>query len=246
MHYIIPMHKRQVIDGKQECIGCHQWLPLELFHKHKPSSTGRAWRCKECHKNTLLGGLTPSQRARKWALDNPERFAKLNLESRNRIIHDERRLEARRQNVRNHYRSHKDRVVASHRKWRENNPWAVVADRCRSLVRNTVNGAQSGGKRFSELVGTTGIQFRHYLQSKWLPGMSWINFGRGGWTIGHIKAVALFKDSLLTTEGLKACFHYSNLQPEWERSNLAKYTRESLTNAQIALENQLIHGTSSR
>jgi hypothetical protein len=45
--------------------------------------------------------------------------------------------------------------------------------------------------------------------------------------------VAKFKD---LPEGVAPSFHFSNLQPEWERSNLAKYTRPELTLAQKALE----------
>jgi len=229
------MNKRQVIDGKQECIGCQQWLPLDHFHKHKPSSTGRAWRCKECHKKTLLGGLTPSQRSQKWASEHPEHFKRIAKASRDRIIHDPKRLKARRAHVMDYYYRSKATVVASHRKWRFNNPWAMVADSLRAKVRYTVNSFTKGSKTFKSLTGLDGNQFRAHLESKWLPGMSWANFGRDGWTIGHIKSVASFKDVLLTVEGQQACFHYSNLQPEWQHANGSKHTKETLTPAQISL-----------
>jgi hypothetical protein len=120
--------------------------------------------------------------------------------------------------------------------WQQNNPWVGIADRARTLVRSTVHGTLNGGKKFQFLVGCTGQQFRAHLQSLWLEGMNWTNFGRGGWTIGHIKSCASFKAVLLTKEGQQACFHYSNLQPEWERVNNIKHTKDSLTTAQLNLE----------
>lgn len=229
------MKKRQVIDGKQECIGCHQWKPLDEFYVHKPSSTGRAWRCKECHKSTLYGGLTPSQRSRQWAKDNPERHAQLTIESRQRIIHDPARLQARRDATNRNYEKNRETCLKSHQNWLLNNPWALIADRARTLIRMTLIGMLNGGPKFLNLVGCDGNTFRSHIQSKWLPGMSWTNYGRSGWTIGHITPVAHFKSTLHTHEGLKACFHYSNLQPEWAHTNSAKFTRTTLTPAQQLL-----------
>lgn len=126
------------------------------------------------------------------------------------------------------------------------NPWAKIADSARSLVRMTVHGTLKGGPKFKALVGTDGMQFRLHLQSLWLPGMSWLNFGRGGWTIGHIKPVLSFKESLHTSEGLSTCFHFSNLQPEWEEVNNFKHSNTSLSPVQLVVTNQIRKSLSER
>ena len=179
--------------------------------------------------------LTSTQRMRAWRKANPERARAVARTYAAKIRSDVAKLEARRENYRRYYHRNKQACLQSHRTWRELNMWASVADKLRTLVRYTLNGFLSGGPRFQLIVGCTGQQLRHHMESKWLPGMDWSNFGRGGWTVGHIKACYHFRDVLLTEEGQKACFNYTNLQPEWERSNLCKYTNDSLTPAQKIL-----------
>src|SRR5690348_12559601 len=112
---------RVVIDGKQECIGCHQWLPLESFGVYRASSTGRNWRCKECHKKTPFGGMTPIQRARKWQSEHPERYREINTESRKRVIFNAERLEKMRAHSNKCYHRNREKHIESHKKWRKNN-----------------------------------------------------------------------------------------------------------------------------
>lgn len=58
--------------------------------------------------------------------------------------------------------------------------------------------------------------------------MSWDNYGRGGrkWQIDHIKPCAYF--DLTKPEDQRKCFHYSNLQPLWQKDNLEKRSSDSL------------------
>ena len=57
-----------------------------------------------------------------------------------------------------------------------------------------------------------------YFTSKFLPGMSWDNYG--DWHIDHIKPCASYDLSL--PEQQTRCFHYLNLQPLWAKDNLSK------------------------
>lgn len=132
------------------------------------------------------------------------------------------------------YRKHREKMMQANRDWRAKNPWVAVADRGRSIVRV---GLRRGVSRKMEiLVGCTMAEFKAHLERLWLPGMTWANFGGAGWTVGHIKAVALFKDVLLTEKGKLACFHHLNLRPEWAGVNRRQFTRSELTPAQQALE----------
>lgn len=71
-----------------------------------------------------------------------------------------------------------------------------------------------------ELVGCTIPELRRHIEKQWADGMSWENYGRGGWHIDHIVPCAAF-DMTNPTEQRK-CFHYMNLRPMWERDNLSK------------------------
>ena len=69
-----------------------------------------------------------------------------------------------------------------------------------------------------KLLGCTVSEARAYLQSKFLPGMSWEN--RELWHIDHIRPCASF--DLTDLEQQKQCFHYTNLQPLWATDNHRK------------------------
>lgn len=60
----------------------------------------------------------------------------------------------------------------------------------------------------------------NYIESLFLPGMTWENHGVHGWHLDHIKPLSLFdledRDQLLI-----AC-HYTNLQPLWAKDNIVK------------------------
>lgn len=69
-----------------------------------------------------------------------------------------------------------------------------------------------------DLLGCSAIFLKSYLESKFLPGMSWER--RHEIHIDHIKPCDSFD---LTDPGqLKACFHYTNLQPLWAKDNQRK------------------------
>lgn len=59
-----------------------------------------------------------------------------------------------------------------------------------------------------------------YLESKFTKGMSWNNYGDGGWHIDHIRPCASF--DLFEEEERRKCFNYTNLQPLWATSKIAK------------------------
>jgi hypothetical protein len=70
----------------------------------------------------------------------------------------------------------------------------------------------------SYLIGCSLYECRKWIESKFLPGMTWDNHGE--WEIDHIIPCSAF-DLTKTEEQLK-CFHYTNLQPLWEEDNLSK------------------------
>lgn len=69
-----------------------------------------------------------------------------------------------------------------------------------------------------KMLGCNLEQFREHLQSNFLPGMTWSNYGK--WHIDHIKPLACF--NLKEEEQVKACCHYTNLQPLWASDNIKK------------------------
>ena len=71
-------------------------------------------------------------------------------------------------------------------------------------------------------------EFKKYLESKFQPGMSWDNYGKGKdkWNIDHILPLKDF-NLLNPLEVSRACC-YTNLQPIWELDHYRKTAGEAL------------------
>jgi hypothetical protein len=80
------------------------------------------------------------------------------------------------------------------------------------------NNSKSGSA--IQLLGCTIDELKRHLESKFLMGMNWSNYGNNGWHIDHI--IPLSKFNLTDIRQLKIVCHYSNLQPLWEKDNLAR------------------------
>lgn len=80
-----------------------------------------------------------------------------------------------------------------------------------------------------KLLGCSREEFQSHIEKQFLPGMTWENYGREGWTIDHIIPCAQFDLSIPDSQ--KVCFHYTNLQPLWHIDNIKKgkkYTRRNI------------------
>lgn len=94
-----------------------------------------------------------------------------------------------------------------------------IAMRMRKRLWSALKTNVKADKTFN-LVGCSTEHLIQYLESKFLPGMSWDNYGKSGWHVDHIKPLALFDLSDKAQQNL--AFHYTNLQPLWWRDNLSK------------------------
>lgn len=74
------------------------------------------------------------------------------------------------------------------------------------------------------LIGCSIAELRTYLELKFLPGMTWDNYGQ--WHIDHIKPCASF--NLALADEQRECFHFSNLQPLWAIDNIRKSNKFTL------------------
>lgn len=72
-----------------------------------------------------------------------------------------------------------------------------------------------------ELLGCTVAEARAHIEAQFAPGMTWENHGE--WEIDHIKPIAGF--DLTDPEQVRACAHYTNLQPLWMADNRSKGAR---------------------
>jgi hypothetical protein len=73
------------------------------------------------------------------------------------------------------------------------------------------------------LLGISVGEFKAYLESKFVDGMSWDNYGMKGWVVDHVRPCASFDLSDPNQQVL--CFHYTNTQPLWRLDNQKKTSK---------------------
>jgi hypothetical protein len=71
-------------------------------------------------------------------------------------------------------------------------------------------------------VGCTIDELKIHLESLFVEGMTWENYGNGTnkWNIDHIIPCLYF--DLTDAEEQRKCFHYTNLRPLWGIDNIKK------------------------
>lgn len=91
-----------------------------------------------------------------------------------------------------------------------------------SLFRKIKSGKVINSK-INEITGCSTLELKYHFEKMFRDGMTWQNYGLGGWHIDHIKPRCKF--NLVDEHELRVCYHYTNLQPLWEFENRAKGTK---------------------
>lgn len=124
----------------------------------------------------------------------------------------------------NYREDNKEKITGYKKRWADknkNNPIHKIKRNLRRRIHHVIaDGYKSDSTQ--NLLGCSFEEFKSYLESKFLPNMTWENYGLGQdkWHIDHIRPCCDF--DLLKEEEQRKCFHYSNLQPLWEKDNLKK------------------------
>lgn len=160
--------------------------------------------------SSLCQQICDKARRKEWVKNNPERT-----------------LVAQRK----HYL--KPETKAYRKEWRQRNPEKLrqyhnsPERKLYSNLRTTIgNRVRAKNMPTSETVNYTPIELRQHLESKFLPGMSWENYGKNGWHIDHIKPLCKFNffdasGKVILSEVRKA-LSLDNLQPLWAADNIRK------------------------
>lgn len=89
-------------------------------------------------------------------------------------------------------------------------------------IRGSIVRGSKRGVRWEILLGYTVDDLMAHLEKRFKPGMSWENYGRGGWHVDHIVPRSAFNYEQPSDLDFKRCWSLSNLQPLWESENCAK------------------------
>lgn len=92
-------------------------------------------------------------------------------------------------------------------------------------VRISVKRGSKSGRRTFELLGYTVDDLRMHLERLFHPGMTWQNYGRGGWEIDHIIPLSAHNYETPDDIDFKKAWALSNLQPLWMPQNRTKHAK---------------------
>jgi hypothetical protein len=187
----------------KQCITCQQTKNLSEFQLRNDTKKHRN-SCKAC-------GLI---RRKKWKHENDY--------DRNQYLkHKDKKLSAAK-----NYRQKQDYKEKA-KVWRDNsrskqrktNPLYRITHNLRRRTLLALHGHYKADTTI-KLVGCSAEELKKHLESLWIEGMSWENYGLHGWHIDHIIPLSSF--DLSKEEDQRKALHYSNLQPLWAKDNLSK------------------------
>jgi hypothetical protein len=87
--------------------------------------------------------------------------------------------------------------------------------------RGIIHGSKASRSTFA-ILGYSLNDLISHLESQFKPGMSWENYGRGGWHVDHKLPRAAFNYETPDDIDFKRCWALENLQPLWEKDNFSK------------------------
>ena len=181
-------------QNKKYCYDCKEILDKECFGKHKLSKDGLNTICKSCRKIVVS----------KYYMDNS---LQMNL----------KKTEYNRKN--------KEKVMARQRNYfkkrRDNDDMFKLCINLRSRLKSYLrikNMNRKIDKKTLDMIGCSPAELKLHIESNFVEGMSWDNYGYRGWHIDHIIPFATAK----TKEETISLNHYKNLQPLWAIDNMKK------------------------
>ncbi len=237
---------------KKKCGKCQIYKPLDIFGYSKGDWDNLRNTCKECLKqynaknkeqrtiyNKEYWQRTMEEQKEKskiWRENNKEKHKGMNKKWR------EENKEYIREKDKKYREANWEKIKERNNIWRRKNYEDLKTNtnrinefaeqkiksntsrRIRELLNETTNGKTD---RTIKYIGTDLSKFRIHLESKFMDGMHWKNYGinvngeqKNVWHIDHILPCASF--NLQNPVELMACFHYKNLRPLWWNKNIEK------------------------
>ncbi len=206
-----------IIKIKKEtknCNNCKEEKPLTEFPK------GRGVVCKICKR---LEWNKKSKKRKQYHYDYGKKYYEENRDVvlEKRRIYEEKNKESIRE--KNKIRAQTPEAKNARRlqknKLRKENLQYRVSDLLRGYVRRAVLMGGKKNKTFWLLDCTIGFFIKH-IESLFLEGMTWENYGKNGWHFEH--RIPLVAFDMKITECQQRAFHWANYRPMWEKENLQK------------------------
>lgn len=198
------------------CSGCGEAKGRWDFHGARRESLGVAARCKAC----------AAARNRAWRDENAESVAEKVAEWRTTNAEKNRAQTKVRTQRWKALNPDKDRAAHAASEQRRRSTPKVRLEQAMyvGLRSGLANGAKAGRSTFV-ILGYTADELRAHLEAQFQPGMTWSNYGRGGWHVDHVLPLASFNYTTPDCPDFKVAWSLKNLQPLWAAENITKRDR---------------------
>lgn len=198
------------------CTKCKIPKEINEFGKHKNCKDGYENVCKECSK----------QRSKNWYNNNQDKVK----------THREKIKEKQHKLSLDWYNKNKEKARFQNQQWMLNNKEKYnehhkkrykedIIYKLKKNIRSSLRAHLKSNKQYIKhcssikLLGCVLEEYKQHLESQFKPEMNWSNHGEI-WEIDHIKPCDSF--DLTQLEEQQKCFHYTNLQPLFKTTEIAK------------------------
>lgn len=218
------------------CPKCIEEKPKTAFNKNKGHKDGLEFQCKECQKKynkayRIANADRLLKKARQWkssnhqyCLDYSKQWVKNNPEraKANAKRWAKENLKKRKEISKKWYLLHKEkareytRITGARLR---STPLGKLKRNMSIMVCLSLKGRKAQ-RHWENVVGYTIENLKDHLQKLFQPGMTWNNYGKGGWEIDHKRPIASFNFADETE--IRKCWSLKNLQPLWSHENKIK------------------------
>lgn len=202
----------------KRCTDCKTCKAPSEFYKNPGMASGFLNQCKTCvrartlaYQRTATGRKVHSLSDKKYS-KSPEIRARRRIYQRVRGQNSARKayLQVWRCNRGNKLKRQKYQSDAAYR-----------LSLCMSRAINKAIRLVKNGRRWENLLGYTGDALRTHLESKFLTGMCWGNYG-SVWHIDHIIPISFFKYQTPEEVEFRYCWSLPNLMPRFATNEVAR------------------------
>jgi len=218
------------------CIKCRERKELTEFPPRKRYPDGRTNTCRVCtleygriynkyHKNPQRN----REKSARWAKKNPEKVKEYQKNWRENNIEymrvkqrewKKKNIEKCRIDLLTWRHSHPDNVRQDNMKSRNTESKKLNVNISKAISQTLKNGKL--GQHWEDLVGYTVVQLKKHLERQFTDGMSWDNYGKGGWEVDHRIPKVAFNFETPFDLDFRQCWALRNLQPLWISENRSK------------------------
>lgn len=128
-------------------------------------------------------------------------------------------IEKVRKNKKEYYHNNKEKLLRENNEYKKNRRKTDGFYRMKLNLRNRIRDYLNGrgkSKRTMEIVGMNEVEFKDYIEKKFVDDMTWDNYGK--WHLDHITPLCEANNP----EEALLLNHYTNLQPLWGIDNIKK------------------------